>query len=87
MPGEINGEQFIIQNCKNSTICLYDFTNTVLIDDCQECTIFVGPVIGRYFFGNKFNFPKLIEYLQHSITKLSKLSSNVRIATISITRL
>lgn len=47
MPGEINGEQFIIQNCKNSTICLFDFSNTVLIDDCHDCTIFVGPIIGR----------------------------------------
>nr|XP_027205746.1 protein XRP2-like [Dermatophagoides pteronyssinus] len=52
LPGEINGEQFIIQNCNDSTICLYDYSNTVTIDDCRNCTFFIGPVIGSVVIRN-----------------------------------
>ncbi|UXI18331.1 hypothetical protein NH340_JMT04274 [Sarcoptes scabiei] len=51
-PGEINGEQFIIQNCFDSIICLFDYSNTVTIDDCRDCVFFIGPVMGR----NNFDF-------------------------------
>ncbi|OTF79539.1 XRP2-like protein [Euroglyphus maynei] len=52
LPGEINGEQFIIENCNDSTICLYDYSNTVSIDDCRNCTFFIGPVIGSIVIRN-----------------------------------
>lgn len=52
LPGEIGGEQFIIQNCNDSTICLYDYSNTVTIDDCRNCTFFIGPVIGSIVIRN-----------------------------------
>lgn len=48
LPGEINGEQFSIENCTGSSICLLDLCNTVTIDDCRDCTIFIGAVIGRF---------------------------------------
>jgi protein XRP2 len=38
-----SGEQFVIQNCENSNIYLFDHTNTVTIDDCKMCKIFIGP--------------------------------------------
>lgn len=47
LSGEVNGEAFIIQNCVRSTVALYDYSNTVMIDDCTDCTFFVGPVMGR----------------------------------------
>lgn len=47
LPGSINGQQFVIQNCKDSDIYVFDFTNTVTIDDCTHCTIVVGPVKRR----------------------------------------
>lgn len=47
LPGQIKGEQFIIQNCNESEIFLFDFINTISVDDCADCTIFIGPAIGR----------------------------------------
>ena len=44
LPGEIAGEQFVVQNCTNCIIYLLDFSNTVYIDDCTACQIYVGPV-------------------------------------------
>ena len=55
-PGEIKGEQFLIQNCKNCTILLFDHSATVTIDDCVDCIIFVGPCKGRLVRFNLFNF-------------------------------
>ena len=37
------GEQFVIQNCENSNIYLFDHINTVTIDDCKNCKMFIGP--------------------------------------------
>ena len=39
----ILGEQFVIQNCENSNIYLFDHINTVTIDDCKNCKMFIGP--------------------------------------------
>ena len=38
-----SGEQFVIQNCENSNIFLFDYINTVTVDDCKGCKIFIGP--------------------------------------------
>ena len=43
VPGEINGNQFIIRNCKNCSIYLFDHMNTITVDDCLHCKIFIGP--------------------------------------------
>lgn len=48
-PGEIAGQQFLIQNCKNCTILLFDHSATVTIDDCVDCVIYVGPCKGSVF--------------------------------------
>eukprot|EP00039_Didymoeca_costata_P001161 m.50287 g.50287 ORF g.50287 m.50287 type:complete len:350 (-) comp10658_c0_seq3:2130-3179(-) len=47
--GEINGEQFVIENCKNCNIFVQDCTAIVNVDDCENCTIFLGPVKGSVF--------------------------------------
>ncbi|XP_045584950.1 protein XRP2 [Procambarus clarkii] len=49
LPGSIKGQQFIIQNCQASQIYLLDHINTITIDDCSDCTIFVGPTTGSLF--------------------------------------
>jgi len=49
VPGEISGEQFVIQNCENSNIYLFDHINTVTIDDCKNCKMFIGPTKGAIF--------------------------------------
>lgn len=47
LPGTIAGQQFIVQNCRDSCIFLLDHINTITIDDCSDCTIFIGPTTGR----------------------------------------
>ncbi|XP_027216690.2 protein XRP2 [Penaeus vannamei] len=49
LPGTINGQQFIIQNCQSSKIYLFDFINTITVDDCSDCVIFIGPTTGSVF--------------------------------------
>ncbi|TGZ57855.1 hypothetical protein CRM22_009821 [Opisthorchis felineus] len=44
VPGEIGGQQFLIQDCKNASIYLLDHINTITIDDCDNCTILTGPI-------------------------------------------
>lgn len=44
MPGSVNGQQFIIQNCTNCDIFVFDHCAAVTIDDCVNCRIFIGAV-------------------------------------------
>ncbi|KAK6169351.1 hypothetical protein SNE40_020422 [Patella caerulea] len=44
LPGVVNGQQMVIQNCENCNIYIFDHTNTLTIDDCTDCNIFLGPV-------------------------------------------
>lgn len=46
-PASVNGQQFIIQNCSNANICIFDHTATVTVDECSDCVIFLGPTKGR----------------------------------------
>jgi protein XRP2 len=48
MPGSVNGQQFVIQNCKNTCIYIFDHANTVTVDDCINCKIILAAVKGRY---------------------------------------
>lgn len=51
---EIKGNQFMIRNCTNCVISLLDHSNTVTIDDCKNCKIFVGPTkVRRRFYSTK----------------------------------
>lgn len=47
LPGSINGQQLVIQNCRNCIIYLLDHINTITIDDCVGCKFILGPVKGR----------------------------------------
>ena len=54
IPGKIDGQQFIIQNCQSSQIYLFDHLNTITVDDCSDCVIFIGPTTGRFVFWRYF---------------------------------
>lgn len=47
LPGQLNGKQFLVHNCKNSTILLLDYTETVTVEKCTDCHIFIAPCKGR----------------------------------------
>ncbi|XP_025422707.1 protein XRP2-like [Sipha flava] len=42
-PGSIGGQQFIVRNCQDAEIFLLDHAGSVTVDDCQRCTILLGP--------------------------------------------
>ena len=49
MPGKINGQQFVIQNCEDCQLYLFDYSATVTVDDCVGCKIFIGPSKGSVY--------------------------------------
>ncbi|CAF2858597.1 unnamed protein product [Rotaria sp. Silwood2] len=55
LPGSINGQQFIVQNCDNCTVYVFDHTGQIQIDDCTNCRILIGPVHGSIFIRDSTN--------------------------------
>ncbi|XP_043928009.1 protein XRP2 [Protopterus annectens] len=50
LSGTVAGQQFIIQDCENCNIYIFDHSATVTVDDCTNCRIFLGPVKSSVFF-------------------------------------
>ncbi|PRP82199.1 protein XRP2-like [Planoprotostelium fungivorum] len=48
-PGSLNGKQFVVEDCENCDIFVFDHTDTVSIDGCKNCRFFIGPVNGSFF--------------------------------------
>lgn len=55
LPGSINGQQFIIQNCNGCLIYLLDNLATATIENCTDCELIIGPVKGSVFLRNSKN--------------------------------
>lgn len=45
---QINGQQFLLEECTNCEIYLLDHIGSMYIDDCKDCKIITGPISGRY---------------------------------------
>ncbi|POM75911.1 XRP2-like protein [Phytophthora palmivora] len=52
LPGSINGQQFLIEECHNCDIFLLDHCTSVQIDACVNCRIVVGPCESSVFLRN-----------------------------------
>ncbi|XP_061834520.1 protein XRP2 [Nerophis lumbriciformis] len=50
LPGKLNGQQFVIQDCENCDIFVLDHSAAVTVDDCVNCRLVLGPVKGSVFF-------------------------------------
>jgi len=48
----IEGQQFLIDNCKKCQILLFDWTEQVMIDYCEDCIIFIPPCASSVFMRN-----------------------------------
>ncbi|KAG9392203.1 Tubulin binding cofactor C [Carpediemonas membranifera] len=48
-PGEIAGNQFIIEECEGCTIFLADYADSMTVDLCKNCTIFLAGCQGSVF--------------------------------------
>ncbi|KAJ8407259.1 hypothetical protein AAFF_G00278330 [Aldrovandia affinis] len=49
LPGKLNGQQLVIQDCENCDIYIFDHSATISVDDCTNCRIVLGPVKGSVF--------------------------------------
>ena len=65
-PGSIDGQQFMVRNCINCNIYLLDHINTITIDDCKNCKIFIGPTkvkitqkVSFYYISEENTAPKI----------------------------
>ena len=51
-PGDVNGMDFTISNCTNSTLIIMDHTEQIQIDDVSHCSIFIGACSSSIFIRN-----------------------------------
>lgn len=49
LPDSVKGQQFIIQNCQDCSIFVFDQMASVTVDDCSNCLIFLGPIKSSVF--------------------------------------
>lgn len=51
-PGSVNGQQFLVEDCRDCDIFVLDHCTSVQIDECANCRIVVGPCEGSLFLRN-----------------------------------
>jgi protein XRP2 len=49
-PGQVRGQQFVVEECTGCAVVLLDHSAQVTVDLCSDCTFFVGPCEGSVFF-------------------------------------
>jgi protein XRP2 len=50
MPGDINGEMFMIKDLENCTVVLLDHTAQITVDRCNNTKFYIGPIKASIFF-------------------------------------
>ncbi|KAK9497797.1 hypothetical protein O3M35_003719 [Rhynocoris fuscipes] len=45
--GTVNGQQFLIRDCSQCIIYILDIVDSIIIEDCNNCKVIVGPTRGR----------------------------------------
>jgi len=76
LPGSVNGQQFVIQNCKNTCIYIFDNANTVTVDDCINCKIILAAVKGRYI-GNSHMYLPIFNSFEMTRLLLSNIGFDI----------
>lgn len=51
-PGDIRGQQFLIEDCSDANVFLLDHIGSMTIDNCTNCRIVTGPVSSRFVFND-----------------------------------
>jgi hypothetical protein len=51
-PGSVNGQQFLVEECRDCDIFVLDHCTSVQIDECANCRIVIGPCQGSLFLRN-----------------------------------
>uniref|UniRef100_A0AC34R3A0 C-CAP/cofactor C-like domain-containing protein n=1 Tax=Panagrolaimus sp. JU765 TaxID=591449 RepID=A0AC34R3A0_9BILA len=53
--GEINGQLYAIENCKDCVVIVLDHSGAITVDDCDDCLFVFGPCSGSVFIRNCTN--------------------------------
>jgi len=80
-PGTINGQQFIIENCVNTKIYLFDYSAMVTVDNCENCVLIIGPCKGSVFLRNCKNCQVLVACQQLRTRDCRKIDLHLLCAT------
>lgn len=48
-PGDLDGADFAISNCKNCEIYIFDHIAQIFVDDSQNCKVYIGPCKSSVF--------------------------------------
>lgn len=51
-PGQLQGQQFVMDGCDNCDIFLLDHSAQVMVDYCTNCRIFIAPCESSVFLRN-----------------------------------
>ena len=51
----VNGQQFIIEDCEDCDLYVFDDNAAVTIDECKNCRIFIGPCDSSIFIRDCYN--------------------------------
>jgi protein XRP2 len=52
LPGQIDGEQFLVEELENCKVFLVDHSAQIQVDECVNCEFFIGPVASSAFIRN-----------------------------------
>lgn len=73
VPGTVNGQQFLVQNCENCNIYIFDHSVTISIDDCNNCNFFLGPIKTSVFIRDCKNCKFVVSCQQFRTRDCSKI--------------
>ncbi|XP_060861706.1 protein XRP2-like isoform X1 [Metopolophium dirhodum] len=80
-PGSIGGQQFVVRNCQDSNIYLLDHTGSVTVDDCQRCTIVLGPTKQSVFVRDTINSTVVVACGQFRVRDCASLKISLFCST------
>lgn len=73
VPGTVNGQQFLVQNCENCNIYIFDHSAAISIDDCNNCNFFLGPIKSSVFIRDCKNCKFVVSCQQFRTRDCSKI--------------
>ncbi|XP_050520461.1 protein XRP2-like [Daktulosphaira vitifoliae] len=80
-PGSIGGQQFVIRNCEDTNVFLLDHSDSIIVDDCQGCTLILGPTKQSVFIRDTSNINVIVACGQFRVRDCSSLKVSLFCST------
>ncbi|XP_050424046.1 protein XRP2-like [Adelges cooleyi] len=80
-PGTVGGQQFVVRNCEDSYVYVLDYSDSVTIDDCQGCTIILGPTKQSVFVRDTVNTTIIVACGQFRVRDCTSLNVSLFCST------